>query len=99
MTWIHITVGDPAMLAASEELLKVAEPELLFAFDVYGGNTAIKGKRTGFFHLEVIKGRDYLITPEGHGFRALGINHYEAVKPSIPAVRIPALTMTEYMRI
>lgn len=48
------------------------------------------GEKTGFFHLEVINGRDYLITPEGNGFKALGINHYEAIKPSIPAGDDPA---------
>lgn len=45
-------------------------------FDKYGGCTAIKGKTTGFFHLEEIDGRHFLITPEGHGYRALGINHF-----------------------
>jgi hypothetical protein len=44
--------------------------------DKYGGCLAIKGKPTGFFHLEEIEGRQFLITPEGHGFRALGINHF-----------------------
>lgn len=46
------------------------------AFDSYGGNRTITGTAKGFFHLEEIDGRHYLITPEGHGYRALGINHF-----------------------
>jgi hypothetical protein len=45
-------------------------------FDSYGGNREIQGTVTGFFHLEEIDGRHFLITPEGHGYRALGINHF-----------------------
>ena len=45
-------------------------------FDKYGGCTIIKGMATEFFHLEEIDGRHFLITPEGHGYRALGINHF-----------------------
>ncbi len=45
-------------------------------YDAFGGYTAIEGDATGFFHLEEIDGRHFLITPEGHGYRALGINHF-----------------------
>ena len=45
-------------------------------FDSFGGNTDIKGRATGFFHLEEINGRHFLITPQGNGYRALGINHF-----------------------
>ncbi|MEM1443700.1 MAG: hypothetical protein AAGF67_15245, partial [Verrucomicrobiota bacterium] len=45
-------------------------------FDSFGGNKAFRSEATGFFHLEEIDGRHYLITPEGHGYRALGINHF-----------------------
>lgn len=45
-------------------------------FDRYGGNLAIQGEATGFFHLEEIGGKHFLITPEGHGYRALGVNHF-----------------------
>jgi len=46
------------------------------SFDSFGGQTAIEGEATGFFHLEKIEGWQYLVTPEGHGYRALGINHF-----------------------
>lgn len=46
------------------------------AYDVYGGKTAIKGEATGFFLLEKTDGRHFLVTPEGNGYRALGINHF-----------------------
>lgn len=48
--------------------------------DPYGGWVDIKGKVTGSFHIETLQGRDILITPEGHGFVALGINHLGALK-------------------
>ncbi len=44
-------------------------------FDAYGGYLNIKGTATGRFHLEEIKGRHFLITPEGHGFISLGVVH------------------------
>jgi hypothetical protein len=47
--------------------------------DSYGGVSALTGKATGFFHLDEIDGRHFLITPEGHGYRALGINHFHSM--------------------
>lgn len=44
--------------------------------DAYGGTTAIRGKKTGYFHVERIGGRAWLITPEGSGFLSKGINHW-----------------------
>ena len=34
-------------------------------FDRYGGYRGIKGKKTGFFHVEKIGDRYWFITPEG----------------------------------
>jgi hypothetical protein len=48
-----------------------AEP----ALDRYGGTTAIRREATGFFRVEQINGRWLFVTPEGHGFLALGVNH------------------------
>ena len=44
-------------------------------FDAYGGYINIKGEATGRFHLETIDDRHFLITPEGHGYSALGVCH------------------------
>ncbi|HBE71306.1 MAG TPA: hypothetical protein DDW52_24430 [Planctomycetaceae bacterium] len=43
--------------------------------DTYGGFTDIKGKKTGFFHTQMIAGRWWLVTPEGHGFFGIGLSH------------------------
>ncbi len=43
--------------------------------DVYGGLVSIRGKKTGFFHVERLDGRAWLITPDGNGFLSKGINH------------------------
>lgn len=51
-----------------------------FADDPYRGNLTIKREATGFFRLDQVEGRHYLITPEGHPFRALGLNHFHMMK-------------------
>ena len=43
--------------------------------DRFGGFTAVKTNATGFFRVEEIAGRWWFITPEGHGFIAVGFNH------------------------
>jgi hypothetical protein len=43
--------------------------------DSYGGAIKIKAEATGYFRLQEIKGRWFFITPEGHGFIPLGVNH------------------------
>ncbi|QDT39695.1 hypothetical protein [Stratiformator vulcanicus] len=45
-------------------------------FDQYGGNKSMISEATGFFRLEKFEDRHFLVTPEGHGYRALGINHF-----------------------
>jgi hypothetical protein len=45
-------------------------------YDTYGGLKAIKAEATGYFYINETGGFHYLITPEGHGYRALGINHF-----------------------
>ncbi|MEM9700998.1 MAG: hypothetical protein AAF907_00985 [Planctomycetota bacterium] len=53
-------------------------------FDAYGGYKAIRSEATGFFRLEQIDGRHYFITPDGHGFRALGLNHFHMMETKTP---------------
>jgi hypothetical protein len=43
--------------------------------DQYGGTLAIKREATGFFRIEKIENRWMFVTPEGHGYVALGVNH------------------------
>ena len=43
--------------------------------DTCGGIPAIKREATGFFRVEQINGRWMFISPEGHGYLALGANH------------------------
>lgn len=50
------------------------------AADPCGGHPGLTREATGFFRLEEIGGRHYLITPEGHPFRALGLNHFHMMK-------------------
>ena len=64
------------LLSLAGNLRSAAQEDKAGRLDRFGGNTALSGDATGFFHLEEIDGRHYLITPEGHGYRALGINHF-----------------------
>lgn len=43
--------------------------------DRFGGDDRISSEATGFFRVEHIGGRWFFITPEGHGYVALGANH------------------------
>ena len=43
--------------------------------DNFGGNKAIETNVTGFFRVEQMGNRSLLITPDGHGYVALGANH------------------------
>jgi hypothetical protein len=47
-------------------------------YDAYGGIQELKGEKTGFFHLEQIGGRTWFVTPEGHAFLSLGVNHIDS---------------------
>jgi agarase len=42
-------------------------------YDTYGGWLKLKGRKTGFFHTEQIRGRWWLVTPEGSAFFAKGV--------------------------
>lgn len=44
-------------------------------FDAYGGWTHIKGEKTGVFHIETIGRRPWFITPEGHAFFPVSLDH------------------------
>jgi hypothetical protein len=44
-------------------------------YDTYGGITSIKGKKTGWFHVEELNGRWFFVTPEGNAFFSLGATH------------------------
>ena len=50
--------------------------------DQYGGSLTVVGKATGWFHLETIGGRSWLVTPAGHGFVSLGVNHIGNMLPA-----------------
>lgn len=43
--------------------------------DAYGGSTRVRWEATGWFRLQQNGGRFWLVTPEGHPFFNLGINH------------------------
>ncbi len=43
--------------------------------DPYGGHAALKGKSTGWFHVEQLGSRWLFVTPDGNAFFSLGITH------------------------
>ena len=44
-------------------------------YDEYGGFVPLKGQNTGFFHVEKMNGKFWLIDPEGSLFISKGVNH------------------------
>ena len=63
-------------------------------YDRFGGWEKVKGEATGFFHVEEIDGRWWLIDPEGNGFISKGVNHV-----SFTADYCPALGYSPYGRV
>lgn len=60
------------------------------ARDAYGGWTAVRGERTGFFHTQRINGVWWIITPEGNGFLSKGINSVRGpLKGPLPPETVP----------
>ena len=73
---IRITVIRFVLAGVIAVCHKAEGTQIDMKFDSFGGNTVINGGTTGFFHLEEIDGRHFLVTPVGNGCRALGINHF-----------------------
>ena len=46
--------------------------------DRYGGVRSIETEATGFFYIKQIEGRWMFVTPEGHGYIPLGVNHLKS---------------------
>ena len=55
--------------------VQVANVKERLDLDAYGGSKRIKGQATGWFALQKINGRSWLVTPEGHGMISLGVVH------------------------
>ena len=47
------------------------------ALDPYGGIKSVRSEASGFFKIEKLGGRWWLITPAGHGFISAGVNHVD----------------------
>ena len=45
------------------------------SYDEFGGFVLLKGRRTGFFHIEKIEGEFWIVDPEGNLFVSKGVNH------------------------
>ncbi|MBQ7381030.1 MAG: hypothetical protein IJW69_02990, partial [Clostridia bacterium] len=58
--------------------LSSAYAEKTSEYDIYGGiaNAGFKGEATGFFHLETLGGRPYIIDPLGNPYFAVGVDDF-----------------------
>lgn len=74
-------------------LLLLAVPALAAERDPYGGTTSVKGTKTGFFHVQKLDGRWWLVTPDGNGFLSKGVCNV-----SYDTDRSPALGYSPYER-
>ena len=67
-------------IAAAVAACPAADGEATASFvrqDRYGGWEGVKTEATGFFRVQRIDGRWWLVTPEGHGFISAGVNHVD----------------------
>ncbi len=62
-------------------------------YDRFGGWTAIRGKKTGFYHVKNIGGKWWLVTPDGAVFFSKGVCHV-----SFEGDYSPALGFSPYKR-
>ena len=46
--------------------------------DRFFGTDRIQAESTGYFRVEQVDGRWWFVTPDGHGFLSLGINHIDS---------------------
>ena len=76
-----LRIASPLCFLVGSALTSVvrAAPE---QFDTFGGNKELVAEAEGFFRITEFEGRHCLVTPEGHGYRALGINHFHNMSSS-----------------
>ena len=74
---------DQANIATLSELREECDDESqikqAFRLDQFGGLKALATTPSPFFRLARFGERDFLVTPEGYGYVALGINHLSAL--------------------
>lgn len=75
---VALVVMALAMLAMAQKDTRV--------YDRYGGWTGLKGRKTGYFHVQEIGGRWWWITPEGHAFFSKGVCHVSYVADNAPSL-------------
>lgn len=77
---LRLPPGIRIVVVAAAAVCAAFAAESAIPVDSHGGWTDVKLKATGWFRLETVSGRSLLVTPEGHGFVALGINHFNTLR-------------------
>lgn len=65
---------DVSIVPIPSPMISKTAPVDRDSLDKYGGLKLIRGKKTGFFHIEKIQNRWWLIDPEGNGFVVIGVS-------------------------
>ena len=68
--------GDYDIQAAKK--VEVVNVDARLTLDAYGGSKSIRGQATGWFAVQKIRDRWWLVTPDGHGMVSLGVVHIMA---------------------
>ncbi|MEX0886256.1 MAG: discoidin domain-containing protein [Phycisphaeraceae bacterium] len=55
--------------------VEVVDAEAGLDLDAWGGTRSIRGEATGWFDIQAIDGRSWLVTPEGNAMVSIGITH------------------------
>ncbi|NLY00625.1 MAG: hypothetical protein GXY83_31395 [Rhodopirellula sp.] len=76
-------------LALITPAMSVCRGQEAFEYDKCGGVLSLPGDKTGWFHVQEIRGRWYFVTPEGHAFFSLGATH------AVECMRLDELNLYE----
>lgn len=83
--WLQILTLAGAAIASEPQAVQAADPATAAVaghpsrFDRYGGLRALPARASGWFRLGRFGARHLFVTPDGHGYFALGVNHLAAV--------------------
>lgn len=72
---IQAKAADVSYDIAPAKQVQVVDVTAGLVLDKYGGSLAVSGTATGWFAVQKIGDRWWLITPEGHGMVSLGVVH------------------------
>ena len=92
--WLSALAGLLLLVSTTSALAASRPPR----FDRFGGLRTLKAKPSGWFRIGRFGNRDLFVSPDGHGYIALGVNHIGAVAQGGPTALFSAHTNRDWDR-